>query len=261
MVLVTAAALTAAAAVVSGAGELWADAAAAVVRPGAYHLLALGVSITVFVTAVWAGDVVQGLLDAYGWAAAFLSVFAILATGPVTAAALVLALSAATAQALSGHGPAEPAWLSASDLGRPVGPPRLVQTLATGVAAGATAAIAQSLLEERRRIEQLVTTVDQGVDISSAERAAEIRGDIIPALQVLRGDADAVRPEDADVQRVHMHLLTSLRTAITAFTDLADGLKSGDQTVFRRGQGEGHDEATKFKAWVDGLRGLYGGGG
>lgn len=121
--------------------------------------------------------------------------------------------------------------------------------------------LAQALLEERRAIEQLVTKVDSDAGISNTERAAEVRGDIVPALQRLESDADAVEPDDATVRSVHQHLLISLRTAITAFTDLADGLQTGDQAVFARGQSERHAEGVEFKAWVDGLRGLYASGG
>jgi hypothetical protein len=50
-----------------------------------------------YVPALWVGDVLQGLLDQYGWAYATVSLFQEVATTPVAVVALVLALTVAWA--------------------------------------------------------------------------------------------------------------------------------------------------------------------
>jgi hypothetical protein len=138
--LVIAGVLTGATVLTAGAGEVWAQAPPRVGGRLGYLAAAVVVSTVLIGLALWAGDVVQNVLDFTGWGYAAVSLLEEIATPAVLAVGLIPAAAIAWALATARHGGRYPQWLVNQSAPAPRPDLRLRHVLMAGVAAGLTGA-------------------------------------------------------------------------------------------------------------------------
>lgn len=115
--------------------------------------------------------------------------------------------------------------------------------------------LASALYKERAGIENQMTTIAQE-QASAATRVQQINGQLLPALNHLLGEAQAIQPVDAPAADLHQHLITSLQTTIAAYQDFATGFTQNDAAALAKGRSELTAETQDLAIWVHGVPSL-----
>lgn len=84
----------------------------------------------------------------------------------------------------------------------------------------------------------------------AATRAAQITNQLLPQLQRLLAQAQAVQPTDGSTADLHQHLINALQLMIAAYQDFATGLTQNDTAALARARSELTNEAQELGIWV-----------
>lgn len=84
-------------------------------------------------------------------------------------------------------------------------------------------------------------------------RATQITQQLLPQLQRLLAEAQAVQPVDTSTADLHQHLVNALQLMIAAYQDFATGFTQNDAASLARGRSELTTEGQELGIWVHGV--------
>jgi hypothetical protein len=84
-------------------------------------------------------------------------------------------------------------------------------------------------------------------------RATQITSQLLPQLQQLLGQAQAIQPVETSTAELHQHLINALQLMIAAYQDFATGFTQNDAAVLARGRSELTAEGQELGIWVHGV--------
>ncbi|MDN5855582.1 MAG: hypothetical protein L0K86_22615, partial [Actinomycetia bacterium] len=86
--------------------------------------------------------------------------------------------------------------------------------------------------------------------LTSLQRAARYRGEVLPPLRRLLDDAEFYRPPTASVADTHRHCLAALRATVGSFEDIVRGYETNDAALVERGAAAFQTIATEWTVWA-----------